>query len=83
MPKLHIPGLGGRAATACARQLNNHRASRAQDAANATVATSLAEYSIALQDGKACRHCGRAVGLLPKLIRTVRTINNEESEGDE
>ncbi len=79
MLKLHIPAAG--AATACNRQLNNNRAGRAQTAANVSLATSLDEYLAALAKGQACRHCGREVGLVPKLVRVQRDANGEE--GDE
>ena len=79
--KLHIPS--GFAATACGRQLNNHRDARAQDAANAAIASTTGEYLQALQDGKACRHCGRVAGLVPKLVRVTRNTSDEESEGEE
>ena len=77
--KLHIPGVSGNT-TLCGRQLNNHRSARAQDAANATVATSLQQYLDALAQRKACRHCGRVAGILPKLVRVTR--NTDSDEGD-
>lgn len=79
MPKLHIPG-SGKAATACGRQLNNHRADRVQDSSNAAIAGSLDEYLTALEQGKACRFCGQASGIIPKPVRRSR---EEQNWGDE
>lgn len=78
MPKLHIPGPGLQR-TACARQLNNHRADRAQDAVGASLATNIHEYLTALADGKACRHCGRAAGIVPRITRAIADDEGEES----
>lgn len=80
MPKLHIPGSPGLTVTACGRQLNNHRTTKAQDAIGAAVSTTAQEYLTALASGKACRHCGREAGLLPRLTRTVQ--NSEDSDNE-
>lgn len=79
--KLHIPGPSG-TATACARQLNNHRDTRAQLADKVTIAATAEEYISALRDGKACRHCGRAAKLLPKITRAP-TRHEGENDSDE
>lgn len=81
MSKLHIPGPEGFALTSCGRQLNNHRADRAQDAKGASLAVSLTEYMDALKSRKACRHCGRASGILPRVIRApIRTDWGDSDE---
>lgn len=80
MPKLHIPGPSGYAITACGRQLNNHRNTRVQDTANVVLADTAGAYFDSLDKGKACRHCGRAVGLLPKIARSMRNSPDGEDE---
>lgn len=77
MSKLHIPGAGAQL-TSCGRQLNNHRADRAQDAKGASLSSTLTEYLDALAKGKACRHCGRASNILPPITRAIA-----DGEGDE
>ena len=81
--KLHLPGPGGK--PLCGRQLNNHRAERVQRADRVRVAEATPEaplervFLAALLDGKACRHCGYASGLLVRVAERQET-NEEEQE---
>lgn len=93
MSKLHIPFLTAEVKPTisesldtiqsfplCGRQLNNHRSARSQDSVNATMAGTLEEYMAALADGKACRHCGRVAGLVPKLVRQSKDLDSDEGD---
>lgn len=83
MSKLHIPG-SDPSRPLCGRQLNNHRDSRAQLSDKVTIAGSYEEYLNGLGNGKACRHCGRVAGLVPKLVRRVREQEvDDEGDSDE
>ncbi len=61
----------------CGRQLNNHRAERAQQADKLEFAGSLEEFTYRLLGRKACRHCAVKAGL---LVRTVTIRESEEGE---
>lgn len=83
MGKLHLPGPSGQA-TACGRQLNNHRTAQAQNASNAELATDLQQYLDGLDKNQSCRFCGRAAGLLPKLTRSQSQPQHEDgADSDE
>lgn len=78
--KLHIPGPGGK--PLCGRQLVNDRSGRTQTDSGRSLAATLDQYMAELVKGKACRHCGREAGILPRIIRTVRA-EAEEDNNDE
>lgn len=89
MSKLHLPLSQGDSLDSltvspyCGRQLNNDRTGRAQTASQVSYAGSVDEYLEALRTGRpgACKHCGRAAGILPRLTRTVR--DEQDSDGEE
>lgn len=88
MSKLHLPLSRGDSLESltvtpyCGRQLNNDRTARAQTASRIAYAGSVVEYLQALSTGRpgACKHCGRAARLVPRITRTVREQDSDEGE---
>lgn len=81
MAQLHLPSPVSVSLPLCGRQLNNDREHRAQTVKQAVIAMDLDEFHRALgaiPRGKACKHCARSAGILPKLTRVVRTEEEEE-----
>lgn len=79
--KLHIPGPG--AGPLCGRQLNNHRSEGSQVSDRAVLAPTYEAFLTGLNEGKACRHCARAAGLLPRLVRGPRFEGDEAEDGEQ
>lgn len=80
--KLHIPSPTPNKPL-CGRQLVNDRTGRTQTDAGRSLAGSLDEYLAALSKRKACRHCGREAGIIPKIIRSARQDSNEEQTSED
>lgn len=78
--KLHIQ-LASTGKPLCGRQLVNHRSAREQTDAGRDFATNTEQFMTALGERKACRHCAREAGLIPRVTRTVRD-EMDEGEGD-